>query len=584
MKKKLISEEDLSAATRVNPNSPLISLLAGISGVNKLNTFYDEVSQGEDESFIERFFELLDLKIEVSESDLARIPLTGSFITVSNHPFGAIDGMVLLKILSTVRPDYKVLANFLLQHVQPVKDRFIAVNPFENHKNIYSNLAGLKKVKTHLAEGSPLGIFPAGEVSTYQTEQGFIADKQWMLSALKIIQRANVPVIPVYFDGGNSYLFHLLGMVHPGLRTLRLPKEMLRKKGKTIKLRIGKPISPKELNEFSSTEQFGRFLRAKTYALGSSLEIRKEYFRTLKFPKKQQDIFPAPDTETLVKEIESINEYKLFHQDVFECYLAPARAIPNLLTEIGRLREITFREVGEGTNKSIDIDEYDLYYRHLILWDKEASKLVGAYRIGFGAEILEKFGKRGFYTSTLFKLKKGLLPILGQSLELGRSFILKEYQQKRLPLFLLWKGILFSLVNNPQYRYLFGPVSISNDYQQFSKDLIISFVMKYYYDGEMAAFVQPKHPYRFKEGKVDREALVDATESDLKKLDKVISDIEPQSWTIPVLLKKYLLQNAKIIGFNRDPKFNNALDGLIVLDLHNVPPETIANLRKEFEA
>ncbi len=582
MKKKLISESDLSSVTNLRKDNPIITILSNLSGIEKVNRFYDEVSKYSDEEFIDGFFKVLDVEIELDETSLENIPKTGAFISVSNHPFGAIDGMMLLRSLQQVRPDYKVLANFLLQHVDPIRDNFIAVNPFEGNRSSFSNLSGLKKAKTHLSEEHALGIFPAGEVSSYQSESRSVSDKQWMSPALKIIQRAKVPVVPIYFDGSNSYMFHVLGMVHPGLRTLKLPSEILKKKGKKIKMRIGKPISVKDQEGFENLDHYGRFLRAKTYALGTALEVKRDYFKRFQFPSKAKEIVPSQDLNLLIQEIEKNEEFKLFGQDSFSCYLAPSRSIPLILKEIGRLREITFREVGEGTNKPSDLDEYDIYYKHLFLWDHKEAKLVGAYRIGYGKEILQKFGRRGFYISSLFRLLKGIHPILEESIELGRSFVVKEYQQKRLPLFLLWKGVLSALMTNPGYRYLIGPVSISSSYQSFSRELILEFVRKHYYDEDLAKYVKPKHAFKVKTGKVDREALLSATSNDLKKLDKIISDIEPSSWTIPVLLKKYLHQNARIIGFNRDPKFNNALDGFILLDMHNMPEETIANLTKEF--
>lgn len=582
MKKKLISESDISSATKLRKESPIISILSALSGIEKLNRFYDEVSQYSDAEFIDGFFKVLEVEIELDEASLENIPKTGPFITISNHPFGAIDGMMLLRTIHQRRPDYKVLANFLLQQVDPIRDNFIAVNPFEGNKSSFSNLSGLKRAKQQLSEGHALGIFPAGEVSSYQSESRSISDKQWMSSALKIIQRAEVPIVPIYFDGSNSYLFHVLGLVHPGLRTLTLPSEMLKKKGKKIKMRIGKPIPVKDQQGFVNLDQFGRFLRAKTYALGTTLEVKRDYFKRFHFPVKAKEIEEAQDVNLLTQEISLLAEYKLFEQENFACYLAPSRCIPISLKEIGRLREITFREVGEGTNKSADIDEYDIYYRHLFLWDHNQLKIAGAYRIGFGKEILQKFGRRGFYLSSLFRLLKGLNPILEESIELGRSFVVKEYQQKRLPLFLLWRGIMTSLVANPGYRYFIGPVSISSSYQSFSRELILEFVRKHYYDEQLAKYVKPKHAFKVKTSKVDKEALLNATSNDLKKLDKIISDIEPSSWTIPVLLKKYLYQNAKVLGFNRDPKFNDVLDGFIILDMLDMPEETISNLKKEF--
>ncbi|MGM0408611.1 MAG: GNAT family N-acetyltransferase, partial [Bacteroidota bacterium] len=260
---------------------------------------------------------------------------------------------------------------------------------------------------------------------------------------------------------------------------------------------------------------------------------------------------------------------------------APSTEMPNCMHEIGRLREITFREVGEGTNRSMDIDEYDFYYNQLIVWDDEEMKIVGAYRIGKGKDIIAQYGLHGFYIHSLFKIRKKFLPILNESIELGRSFIIKEYQRKPLPLFLLWKGLLFFLLKNADYRYLIGPVSISNDFSKFSKSLIVEFLKAYHYDEELAKFIKPRKKFVVKPDKlVDRKIFIQNEQGDVSKIDQLIQDIE-SNYKFPILLKKYMQLNSKIIGFNVDPNFNNALDGLIILDIFDVPQNFIKSLSKE---
>ena len=579
--KKLIPEEAIATATRLPKDNPVVSLLSRVARIDELNDLYDMVCEAPGLSCIDELFRQLDLEVEIDEKLLDNIPRTGAFIVVANHPFGALDGLTLLHAIAKVRPDFKVMANFLLQNVEPIKDYFVSVNPFEGRKEAYSNVTGLKAVMQHLEQGHALGLFPAGEVSTFQGDLRTIADRKWANSAVKIIRNANVPVVPVFFDGTNSRIFHFLGLINPNLRTLALPSEMLKKRGKVIRLKIGKPIQAKDMDMFSNIDQYGRYLRAKTYALGSSFEVKRDYFRMFRFPQKADEIIPEVPVELLLKDIAAIAEFKTLSYDNFDCYVVGSEYIPNLLREIGRLREVTFREVGEGTNKSIDLDEYDLYYDHLILWDREANRIAGAYRVGNGAEIMQRYGAKGFYISSLFRMKRKLKPMLEKSLELGRSFIVKDYQRHRLSLFLLWKGILYYLISNVQFRYIIGPVSISNAYQEVSKELIIEFITRHHFDHELARLVEPRNAFRPKVNNVDTDALIQASQADMKKMDKIISDIEPSSFTMPVLLKKYLQQNAKIIAFNCDPKFNNALDGLMYLDMMNLPGDTVETLQRE---
>lgn len=576
--KKLVDPTELAKASHMRPGDPRVTLLSEVSGLKRLERFYNEIQLKPGDDFIAALFEHLELRIEVGEDDLNRLPREGGLAFVSNHPYGAIDGLALIHVLSRVRPDIKVMANFLLKQLAPLSDRFIGVNPFENVRSLGS-FQGMRHAMEHLQGGGALGVFPAGEVSSYRTDLNAVVDPRWKTPVIKLIRSAQVPVVPVWFDGANSLVFQMLGMIHPNLRTLALPKEMLRMRGRTVHMRIGKPIAPKELTVLKNVDQLARYLRAKSYSLGSGVQVKREQFRPLLFPRKPKAIADPVPHASLSAEVVALADVKLTSQAEFDLYLAPSERIPNLLREIGRQREITFRAVGEGTNKSIDLDEFDLYYDHLVLWDRMNDRFVGAYRIGDGARIMEHYGKRGFYTSTLFRMDRPMERVLRQSFELGRSFVVPEYQKHRLPLFLLWRGLLLLLLRNAGHRYLIGPVSISSNYSPFSRTLIMEFVKQHHYDHELAKLVHPRNRFHIKPDKADSDALLEAA-GDLRTLDKLIADIEPKENAVPVLLKKYLLLNSKIIGFNSDPKFNDALDGLILMDLTTVPEKTIEDLKR----
>lgn len=581
--KKLVQPAELAKASHMRPGDPRINLLTEVSGLKKLERFYNAIEDLRDLDFVAAVFRNLDLEIEVDPADLANVPKDGPLLFVSNHPYGAIDGLALVHVLGRVRPDLKVMANFLLQQLEPLRDRFIGVNPFEQLTSL-SSFQGMRQAMAHVKEGHALAIFPAGEVSSWRTEIKGVADPRWKTPVIKMAQHVGAPVVPVWFDGANSVLFHMLGMIHPNLRTLALPKEMLRMRGRSVRMRIGKPIAAKDIAAFSSTEQLARYLRAKTYALGSGVQVKRELFNPLRFPQRPKDIVEPIPVDRLEREIAGLNDLRLNSQAEFDLYLAPTGRIPNILREIGRLREATFRVVGEGTNKSIDLDEFDLYYDHLFLWDRERKRLAGAYRIGDGKRIMSRYGKRGFYTYTLFRMDRPMDRVLRRSFELGRSFIAVDYQRQRLPLYMLWRGLLLHITANPDHQYLIGPVSISGTYSRISRSLIMEFVQQHHYDREMAASVRPRNRFKIKPDKVDREALVQASMADLKRMDRLIAEVDPNETSMPVLLKKYLLLNARIIGFNRDPRFNDALDGLMVLDLTKLPERTVEDLRKGMES
>ncbi len=291
----------------------------------------------------------------------------------------------------------------------------------------------------------------------------------------------------------------------------------------------------------------------------------------------------APISKSVLSaEIKSLSEnYLLFKRGDYQVFLAPASLIPNVLKEIGRLRELTFRAVGEGTGKAMDVDHYDNYYHNLFIWDTVACRIVGGYRIGPGESIFKAFGVKGFYINSLFKIKSGFYNTLQSSVELGRSYIVPDYQKKAFPLFLLWRGILTFLNQNPNYRYLIGPVSISKNYSDISKSMIIAFVKRYCYDAKNASYFKARTPYQPIINEIDIEEKVAQFDGKLKNLESFLESIEEINIRVPVMLKQYSRQNAKFISFNIDPNFSNALDGLMILDLKNVPKETLALLNEK---
>ena len=580
---KLIETEELLQAAKVNgfAGESAAKFLMLLSRLRRINKIYADNCHKKGVEFIDSMLGQLRTNYEFFEKDLDNIPAEGPFITVSNHPFGGIDGLLLIKLIASKRPDYKVIPNFLLKGIEPVRDNVFQENPYDNNLRTGTELSSLKEILIHLWNGSPVGIFPAGEVSGYNPELMGIYDQNWKFSYLKMIKRSEVPVVPIYFQGSNSRFFHFLGRIHPRMQKVKLPSELFTRKKKVIRVRIGSPIPVKEQNEFTDISRYGRFLRTKTYALGTALEVKKFFNFGGRRLKRAQKIIDPVSTHKIEAEIAAvIDEYSLFRNRDYVVICVPSIKIPNIMYEIGRLREITFRDVGEGTNQPMDIDEYDLYYYQLFIWDETYRKIVGAYRVGKGNEILQQYGIKGFYIQSLFRINRRFHTILSQSLELGRSFIIPEYQKKPLPLFILWKGILYFLLKNPEYRYLIGPVSISNRFSHFSKSLIIKFIKEYYYNEKFARHVKPRKRFRVPYQPIDTDILFENS-NDINRLDKIIKDIETTQRNMPVLLKKYLKQNGKIIEFNIDPKFNDALDGLMILDLFDVPPDTIQALSKE---
>ncbi len=594
----LISKNDLIQAaglTRAGVlRHPAAAGIMRATRINQLNRLYDRLKDLHGTEFFDAYVRELELKYVVFAEDLAKIPKTGPFIVVANHPLGAIDGILMVKIISEIRPDFKVMGNFLLSKIKPLEPYVIPVNPFEGRREAYSSVGGMRAAYKHILDGGCFGVFPAGEVSNKNNEDNEIRDKDWERPILKMIKKAGVPVVPMYFHARNSRLFYNMAKLHPDLQTLLLPSEMMRKRDAPIRIRIGRPVLPKVQEECESPAELGEFLRNRVYMLQSYYERRKSLTEklklpnlTLKFPIRSgahvvQNIISETPTEDLVSEIEQLRAKggMLFSNGDYEVFFSKAPEIPNIIREIGRQREITFREVGEGTNLPFDIDEYDNHYHHLFLWDKAANKLVGAYRMALGAEVMKKFGVKGFYTSSLFDFDPELHPFFRKVIEMGRAYVLSEYQQKPLPLFLLWRGIVHVCLRNSEHKFLMGGVSISNKFSNFSKSLMIEFMRSHYYDPVVAQYVHPRHEFKVKLRERDRHLFFEGLDADLNKFDKLIDDLEPEM-RMPVLIKKYIKQNAKVIAFNVDPNFNDAIDGLMYIRISDIPESTVKPVLEE---
>lgn len=572
---KLISDEDFAEALKLKKLKlkafapPLMELLK----LDKVNELYNSSSNLNGPDFALDVLQKLNIKFTVSNSDLKNIPSKGSFIAVANHPYGGIDGLILLYLLAQKRPDIKIMANFLLSKLQPLSDYIIHVNPFEQVGSKQINIKAAKQVLKHLKE-APVAIFPAGEVSALQLNNFKITDKKWEIGVGKLIKNAQVPVLPVYFSGNNSLAFNLLGLINPTLRTLKLPSELFNKTTH-IEVRIGKPVKYAQLEGFSSAT-LTDYLRTKTYSMAESVKSKKSLLKRIKPIAKPKQIIPAVEPTLLINEINFLraNKQLLCNHQEFEVYISNAETIPHVLKEISRLREITYRAVGEGTNRNADTDLFDKYYKHLFVWDSKNTCIAGAYRLGEGDLLYKQFGVKGFYLNQLFKFKKHMHSVLFNSLELGRSFVTEAYQKKPYSLMLLWKGIgIYLNENGHRFTYLTGPVSISGAYSKSAKYAITNFLKQHYFNQELSKYASGRNPVKQKISKTGKALLAYNNLSDLKALDDLVADLENSQLKVPVLIKKYIALNGKFLAFNLDKSFNNAIDALILVNISQIPKD-----------
>lgn len=583
---KLVNNSQVKHALKINgvAGDIVARLAMQVTGLNRMNDIYSNISRYQGVEFAQKLIEYLKIECDFLPDELGNIPADGPAILVSNHPFGAIDGIMMLAIVGKLRPDLKILTNFLLSYIPNLQEHFLPVNPFTDRPGLKSSLKGLKLAKESLAEGGILGLFPAGEVSSSGNKEKIVKDIPWQPSMIKLIRNAGVPVIPVYFHGGNSKFFHFIGKVHPMLRTVRLPHELANKHDKTISVRFGKPISVSEIAEYTSDLELGTYMYNRTYALEAGIPGRNSDKSQNGEPKTEytQPVADPLDRRLITEELDKMASHKLFDAAGYECYLCDSSEIPNIMQEIGRVREEAFRAVGEGTNRSVDTDEYDTYYKQMFLWSKENRELVGAYRIGLGNEIYADKGIKGFYTDTLFRYKREMSYYLSHSIELGRSFVAVKYQKEALPLLFLIKGVMYTVLRYPNIRYLLGPVSISASYPLFYRSLMIYYLKNRQSLWDLKHNIRPVHPFKEEFYRVNPSDLLYGKMDSLEKFDRFIFKLSDGKYRLPTLLKRYLKINAKIIDFNVDPDFNYCVDGLIMLNLSEVPRLEIELLSKEF--
>jgi putative hemolysin len=533
---------------------PLHQLLKRVLGIDEISRVYDQLQRSPG-SMADALLDFLKIKYLTSDADLQHIPATGPAIVTANHPFGILDGAILASLLTKIRPDVRFLANSILTVIPDLRHLIIPVD-----LRAGSNTRAIRHAIHHVQNGGMLVIFPAGEVAHF-------GEAEWNPAVARLVSITQAPVLPIHVSGANSATFHIAGLVHPMLRTALLGRELLNKRGRRVEVHAGSPIPAEKLLAIPTPREQVDYLRWRTHLLATREQFKPRTAVPLAAHKKQpcEPIAAAMPTDAIAADVVALPaECLLARSGDLEVYISQACQIPNALHELGRLREITFRAAGEGTGKPLDIDEFDSHYLHLFVWNARSNELVGAYRLAATDMVRE------LYTATLFRFGEAFLDRIGPALELGRSFVRQEYQKGFAPLLLLWKGIGAFVARNPQYKVLFGPVSISNQYQAVSREVMISFLEKYAFMQDLAGLVRNRRPL-----KRSRTAAMPAAALDLADLSALVSDIEQKPTGVPVLLRQYLKLGGKLLSFNIDPKFANALDGLILVDLTKTEPKML---------
>ncbi|PMN92653.1 lysophospholipid acyltransferase family protein [Enterovibrio norvegicus] len=563
---------------RKSPFGVVEKTLESITGLRTLDKYYrkrpDELDT---DAFLTYTLDVLGIDYFASPSDIEHVPASGTTVVVANHPLGGVEGVILAKLLRHVRSDVKVLANHYLKRIPELSDLFIGVDVFEGENARRANMRALREAHQHLSDGGLLLVFPAGEVSTFD-ENGLLRDKTWSRSVGAMVRKHKAAALPVFIGGRNSRKFYRAGGIHPLLRTALLGRELLNKRGQSIPISIGEPIAWKESRGFESDDSLVNYLRLNTYLLSREKALTSPLQETA-----GEAIALEANGDVLQAEIDALpTSAHLLSSGEFDVLCCESTQIPNVLQDIGRIREVNFRAVGEGTGLACDLDDYDNDYKHLFIWDRDAKQLVGAYRIGRVDDIISRRGFDGLYSRSLFQYDERLIQSMGNALEMGRSVIDVKYQRSLSALLLLWKGIATYVSRDPDITTLFGPVSISNDYPLQARRLLAESLSIHHYDEGMAKLVQPTTPLESASPVPWHTSMLSGL-GDMQLLSKVIGRMS-EGLGVPVLLRQYLGLNGKLVCFNVDPAFNDALDGLIVVDLRNVPVRTLGRYMGKEEA
>ena len=532
------------------------SILKKLLHQEEINRFIATHRHLEGLEFNDAVLEHFNFSFQVSSKDRARIPDQRRVLIVANHPLGSLDGLALLKLVSEIRTDVKIIATTLLNCIDPLQSLFLSV---DNLSQSTTHRDSMGQIIEALESEQAVILFPTGEVSRISPLG--VRDGRWSTVFLSLARKTKAPIVPVYIGGKNSTLFYGLSSIYKPLGTMMLVNEMFNKKGGEILFRVGKPIPWESIAAMNlSKKAAAKLMRKQVYLLGK--KKKKELFKPI------ENIIHPVRTKLIRKELKA-SQLIGKTQDGKHIYLFDYMPNSSVMREIGRLRELSFRQVQEGAGNALDIDSYDRYYRHLILWDEDELEIIGSYRIGEAVQIIKARGEAGLYTHSLFEFNPVLMPYLEQAIELGRSFIQPRYQGKR-SLDYLWYGVGAYLYQHPEIRYLVGPVSMSTALPQPAQKMIASFYTELFGNDRQLAL--PRLSFEF-------DTVVDfapfkqvANEVEYKQAYVRFKEkMDTLGVKIPVLYKQYVELcepgGCEFLGFNIDPKFSNCVDALILVHI-----------------
>ncbi len=542
-------------------------------GLHALNVAHEHIDNDWDEGSRENFFRLACkyLNLLYDLEGLEYIPAEGPCIVVSNHPHGMSDGLMFGDIVMQRREDIRIVVNEFLRCVRGMRPYEITVDVYGGESAKRANMTGMREMLHWLREGHCLLVFPSGSAATFSPGDGRVVDDPWQQNIAALALKTGATVVPMHISGRTGIFFQVISMISRSWRANFLPREILRDGRMRHTIRLGPPISPSSYADMEAG-QLNAYMRLRSmllrYPLAAPHSACPEPPRRVLRP-----IAPGETAESLRAEIDALpQECLCYASEVspLRVYAVQKEQIPHLMQEIGVQRERTYRCVGEGSGMERDLDEWDEHYTHLIMWDAEAARLAGAYRIGRTDEILKKYGVKGIYNSCFFRFNSRFLQTISRGLEMGRAFIAPEYQRQPASLDTLWMGIGRFLNKNPQYKYLYGTVSISPNYSPAARTLMLSFMKQCCMDAELSKGIRALNVSTHLDLLSEDARLIPVALPDVRALSAMVSELE-EGTGIPILLKQYLRLGGKMVSFGIDEAFGGTLDCFVVVDLATTP-------------
>ena len=540
-------------------------------GLHALNVAHDHIEADWEAGSTDNFFKLACkyLSLNYDLSGLENIPKEGPCVIVSNHPHGMSDGLMFGDIAMKVRSDIRIVVNEFLQCVRGMVPYEIMVDVYGGEAAKRANMAGMREILRWLKGGHCILVFPSGSAATYSHRDRRVIDDPWQANIASLIRKTGATVVPMHISGRTGIFFQLLSIINKGIRANFLAREILRDGRMRHTIRLGKAITPATIAMTENDQALSDFLR-----LSSMLQRYPQTTTASAAPPRQMEpIEQSAPTDELLAEINALPADALYAETAngLKVYAVEAPQIPKLMREIGIQREHTFRAVGEGSGNACDLDCYDETYTHLIMWDSKANRLAGAYRMGRTDKILDSAGAKGIYNSQFFRFNKKILQVMRRGLEMGRAFICKDYQRHPASLDTLWMGIGHYLARHPEYRYLYGTVSISGEYTPASRALMLSYLKAHCMNEELTGEVEALYPPEGIELLSEDARLVPTALTELRLLTGLVADLEPDNKSIPVLLRQYLRLGGKMLSFGVDNDFGGTLDCLVLVDMAQAP-------------